>query len=36
MSQQNVEVVKAVQPTGVDMVALFQARTWPSPSSGST
>ena len=25
MSQQNVEVVKAVQPTGVDMVALFQA-----------
>ncbi len=33
MSQENVELVKRVQPSGVDLAALFRASTLPDPSS---
>jgi ketosteroid isomerase-like protein len=33
MSQENVEIVKRVQPSGVDLVELFRASTVPDPSA---
>jgi ketosteroid isomerase-like protein len=33
MSQENVEIVKKVQPSGVDLVELFRASTVPDPSA---